>query len=105
MKYIITAIKAILLITIVLFCIANLDAMQLALLPGNIGPVYMIPRFLPVLAGIIGGAVFTGVFMYAERWKIAGELKKAQRQLKTLQDEVQRLHNLPLAEKDQDDAV
>ena len=99
MRYVFTAVKAALLVCIVLFSIFNRGNVELVLIPGK--AVYNMPLFLPILCGILVGVLITVLLLMGERFKLSKELKKARKDLTNVQDEVQRLHNLPLMDKDE----
>jgi type II secretory pathway pseudopilin PulG len=58
------------------------------------------PLFLPIVLSVLGGIIVASIVLYASNWSVNSELKKTRKQIKLLEDEVQRLHNLPLATQD-----
>lgn len=95
MKYAVTVIKMLVLVVLVLFSVFNLKAAEVTLIPGF---VRQVPLFVLPLGGILFGFLFAALYFYVDKMKLNKEVKKLNNKLDETQDELKRMHNLPLVE-------
>ena len=102
MNYVSRAVKAIILIYIVLFVVYNSEKTEITLIPKYfVTPE--IPLWIPILGALFAGGLVAALGFLIERMRLKKDLKNTLKDLTHAEEELQRLRNLPLL-KDSDNS-
>lgn len=100
MRYVSSAIKALLLICAVIFCVINTAKVDVTFLPWPQQIVYKMPLFLPILVSFFIGSLLMIMVFAAEKFRMGKEIKKMKKQLDESKAELSRMQNISLIDDD-----
>jgi uncharacterized integral membrane protein len=94
MKYMLSVIKLIFVVALVLFAVFNQSHVQIVVIPGRL--VYNTYMFVPILGALVLGGVITALVFLKAKLHFGRSMKLMRKTLKEREDELARLHNVPL---------
>ncbi|MDR2884517.1 MAG: LapA family protein [Deferribacteraceae bacterium] len=100
MKYIISAIKLIVIVAAVLFAMFNKDTVTITIIPDRL--IFETYMFIPILIGLLAGGLVMSLFMVRDHMRMSRSMKIMRKKLKENEDELNKLHNLPLLQENKE---
>ena len=94
MKYIISAVKLIVVVALVLFAVFNRGAIDIVIIPDHI--VYETYMFVPILGALALGGIVMALAFVKDRMSFNRNMKAMKKTLAEKEGEIARLHNAPL---------
>lgn len=83
-------------LVIVVFAILNTSSVEIKYFFGS--PTLKMPIFMVVLGALLLGVVLTTLMYYLDRFKLSHQVGTQKKQIKKLEDELERLRNLPFTD-------